>query len=123
MNVKTANHWWWAWFAVWSPLVAWVGSVAVFMLAGRLFTDQSDAAMCAGLTVGFCGLIGVFVAVAGAVNSLLTTLDAPEMPARERARLSLLSLFGVVFSLLGYGCLVVLGGFVVMLSPFHGIQH
>ena len=123
MKVDSANHWWWAWFAVWSPPVAWTGAVAILMLSGRLFPGQSGVAMCAGLAVGLCGLIGAFVTQAGAVGSLLATLDAPEMPARERARLGLLSLFGVVFSLLGYGCLVVLGGFVVMLSPFHGIQH
>ena len=117
-----ASHWWWAWFAVWSPPVAWAGSFAVLMLGGRLFPAQSEAAMVAGLAVGLCGLIGIFVAVAGAVDSLLATLDPPDMPGRERARLALLSLFGVVFSLLGYGCLVVLGGFVVMVSPFVGLQ-
>lgn len=115
-----ASHWWRAWFAVWSPPVAWVGAIATLMLAG-LFPVWGGAAG-AGFLIGLCGLIGIFVAVAGAVDSLLATLDAPQMPARERARLALLSLLGVVFSLLGYGCLVVLGGFVVMLSPFHGLQ-
>ena len=122
MPAATASHWWWAWFAVWSPPVAGAGSFGVLTLCSQVWPRESGAAAVAGLLIGLCGLVGVFVAVGVAVDSLLATLDAPEMPARERARLALLSLFGIVFSLLGFGCLVVLGGFVVMVSPFVGLQ-
>ncbi len=122
MAAGTARHWWWAWFAVWSPPVAWAGSFGVLTLCSQVWPGESGVAAVAGLLIGGCGLIGVFVAVGVAVDSLHATLNAPDMPPRERARLALLSLFGIVFGLLGYGCLIMLGGFVVMVSPFVGLQ-
>lgn len=117
---KTARAWRAAWSAVWSPPVAWVVSIAILMIGGR--ASPRDG-MIAGALVGFVGLIGVFVVVGGALDALLATLDGSATSNRERTRLSLLSLFGTVWSLLGFGCLVVLGGIVLLLSPFNGIQH
>jgi hypothetical protein len=116
MGITTTRHWW---LAVWSPLVTWIGSLAG-LISLRFFGVD---AVVAGGGVVLCGLVGLFVVVPGALSSLLAAYDAPNMTNHENARLAYLSLFGVAFSLLGYGCLLVLGGFIVMLSPFEGIQH
>ena len=119
-NERTGRHRRLAWLAVWSPPVAWVVALAVLM-SRRLFPVMD--AVSSGIAVGVIGLVGVFVVVPAAVCALLAALDARQMTARERTRLAWLSLFGVVFSLLGYGCLLALGGFVLVLSPFEGIRH
>jgi hypothetical protein len=119
MGVTTARHWRLAWLAVWSPPVAWIGSLAVLMSLRSFGVD----AVVVGGGVVLCGLVGLFAVVPGALSSLLVARGVPNVTNRESARLEYLSLIGVAFSLLGYGCLLVLGGFIVMLSPFEGIQH
>jgi hypothetical protein len=117
--IAARSSWRLAWLAVWSPLAAWIGSIAA-LVSLRFF---GVGAVAAGLAVALCGLVGLFVVVPGALDSLNAARNTPGMTSRERARLEWLSLVGVLFSLLGYGCLLVPAGFVVMLSPFEGIQH
>ncbi|AWM38994.1 hypothetical protein GobsT_27500 [Gemmata obscuriglobus] len=118
-----AAHWWNAWFAVWSPLAAWVTVVALLAAAGRL-EPGGDVLFWGALGFGAaCVLLGLFVVIGLATDALESTADDAAGTARERARLALLSLAGVVASLIGYGGLVVLIGFVLLMSAFRGIQH
>ena len=118
-DAGTARAWREAWFTVWSPWVAWVGSAAVLMVS-NLFPWWGTAV--AGLTVGLCALTGGFVATGTALDALNTTLGAPHASGREKARLACLSLFGLLVSLGGYGVLLVFGGFVALVSPFRDLQ-
>ena len=122
MSGAAASHWRGAWFAVWSPFVAWALAVSVLAAAGGLGFDPRTIGFVAGPVLGLCAFGGLFVAVGRATDSLLSTLTAGAA-SREQARLSLLSLFGVLVSLIGYGGLVVLCGLVVLMSPFHGVRH
>ncbi|HEY1186204.1 MAG TPA: hypothetical protein VGE74_01045 [Gemmata sp.] len=113
-----------AWYAVWSPLVAWGLAVSALAVAGGLGFDPGTTSFVVGLVLGWCAFVGLFVAVGRATGSLLGSLEtAPDVTPREQTRLSLLSLLGVSVSLIGYGGLVVLCGFIVLMAPFHGIRH
>ena len=115
----TARYWRKAWFAVWSPPVAWVGSIAVLMFCGLLPWWCSGLA---GLGIVLCGLMGISVVVEGALDSLQATLGPRVASGREKARLACLSLFGVLVSMVSYGCLVLFGGFVAMVSPLRDFK-
>lgn len=108
-----------AWFAVWSPLVTWVATIALLALSG-LFPTWVSA--CVGIASGLCGVLGVFVAVGGAVESLHSTVGPSAMSGREKSLLACFSVFGILVSLAGYGCLAVFGGFVMLVSPFRDLQ-
>ena len=118
-NDESARYWRAAWFAVWSPVAAWGGTLASLWASGLLPAWATGAV---GVTAGACGLCGVLLVTAGAVESLHATLGPSAMSGGEKARLACLSIVGVLVSVFGYGSLVLFGGFVAIVSPLRDLQ-
>jgi hypothetical protein len=117
----TNPPWRQAWRGVWSPPVAWVGSLALLWMSGREFVPWLVATIVGG-GIAVCGLLGLFTIVPTTLDVCIAVQDRTMVSSRERFRLFLLGLVGTGLGLVGFGCLALLGAVVMFFSPMKGFQ-
>ncbi len=120
-KIAGTRYWRTAWFAVWSPFVAWVGAIALLWVSGPEVLPWPFLTV-TGCVIAVCGLLGLFVVVPETLGACIDAQDQTGVGGGERFRLFLLGLVGTVVGLVGFGCLVLFGALVMFLSPMKGFQ-